>query len=60
MIQDRVGGVSGKVPIRVIDEVDWSWGIGLSGCLKNEFIIFGEPVGDFGSEIAGVAFLPCI
>ena len=44
----------------MINEVDRSRGIGLSSRLKNEFIIFGKPVGDFGSEIARVAFLTCI
>lgn len=60
MIQDRFGGFAGKIPIRVIDQVDRGRGIGLSSGLKNEFIVVGKPVGDFGSEIAGVAFLTCI
>ena len=44
----------------MIDQVNRSRGISLGGRLKNEFIVFGEPVGDLSGKIAGVAFLTCI
>ena len=56
MIQNGFGGFAGKVPISVINEINRRGGIGLGFRLKDELIVFGEPVGDDGSEIAGIAF----
>lgn len=60
VFENGAGEVAREIPVGVIDQVDRSGCVGGGGGLEDEFVVAGEPVGDFCGKVSGVSFFSVI
>lgn len=60
VVEGSGGEVAGEIPIDVIDEIDRGGGVGGGGRFENKLVIFGQPIGHFGFEVAGITLIAVI